>query len=99
MAISTFWVIVAGCATVLAIGAGFLRARNFVEDRIQEALSKDEVIKKISLLVKPDMVFDESGAIIVDRGACQFVQENGIQVTKGKALGETIAPTHCCLIK
>jgi hypothetical protein len=79
--ISMFWVIVAGSATVLAIGAGFLSARKYVEDRIQEALSKDEIIQKLSLLVKPDMIFDEKGSILVDRGASAFIQDKGIHIT------------------
>jgi hypothetical protein len=79
--ISAFWVIVAGSATVLAIGAGFLRARKYVEDRIQEALSKDEIIQKLSLLVKPDMIFDEKGSILADRGASAFILDKGIHIT------------------
>ena len=79
--ISSLWVIIAGSATVLAIGMGFLKARRYIENRIQEALSKDEIIEKMSLLVKPDMIFDEKGSIVTDRGASAFIQDRGIYFT------------------
>ena len=80
--ISSAWIIASGTLTVIAIGTAFLRARKFIEDRVQESLSRDEVIQRIALLVKPDMVFDEHGAVIADRGACAFIQERGIQIKR-----------------
>lgn len=88
--VSTFWVIVAGSATVIAIGTGFLKARKYIEDRIQEALSKEEIIGKISLLVKPDMIFDEKGSILTDRGASAFIQDRGINFTMEDDMSESI---------
>lgn len=88
--ISAFWVVVAGVANVLAIGAGALRARKYIEDRIQESLSKEEIIGKISLLVKPDMIFDEKGSIITDRGASAFIQDRGIHFTMEDDMSESI---------
>lgn len=88
--VSTFWVIVAGSATVLAIGTGFLKARRYIEDRIQEALSKEEIIGKISLLVKPDMIFDEKGSIVTDRGASAFIQDRGIHFTMEDDISDSI---------
>jgi len=90
MGISDAWVIVAGTSTVLAIGVGFLRARKFVEDRIQEALSKDEVIQKLSMLVKPDLIFDEKGSIISDRGASLLLKDTGIQISMGVFMGNPV---------
>ena len=78
MGISAFWVIVAGSATVLTIVVGVLKVRKYVDDRIQEVLSSDEVIRKISLLIKPDMIFDDKGSILIDRGASAFVKVGGI---------------------
>lgn len=88
--VSSFWVIVAGSATVLAIGTGFLKARKYIEDRIQESLSKEEIIGKISLLVKPDMIFDEKGSIVADRGASAFVQDRGIYFTMEDDMSDSI---------
>lgn len=85
--ISSAWIAVAGSLTVIAIGTAFLRARKFVEDRVQEALSRDEVIQSISLLVKPDMVFNQHGSVIADRGACAFIEDRGIHVTLGAQPG------------
>jgi len=89
---SELMMLIANITAIIAMVMIGFRIRKYIEDRVQDALSKDEVIKKISLLVKPDMVFDESGAIIIDRGACAFIQ-NGIQVTQGETFGETIVPT------
>jgi len=76
--LSNVGVAIVGFTSIVTIGTVFLKSRKYIEDRVQEALSKDEVIQKISLLVKPDMIFDETGAIIVDRGASAFVQDKGI---------------------
>jgi hypothetical protein len=79
--VSAIWVIVSGSAIVLAIGMAFLKARKYIEDRIKESLSSEEIIGKISLLVKPDMIFDEKGSIVADRGATSFIQDRGIHFT------------------
>ena len=76
-----------------------LRGRKYIEDRVQEALSKDEVIQKISLLVKPDMLFDESGAIIVDRGASAFVQDKGIKFIYQKTKNDGPTEIHISFAK
>jgi hypothetical protein len=73
--------VVAGVVTVIAIGAAFLGARKYIESCIQDALSNADIIDKISLLVKPDMIFDEKGSIVVDRGASAFVKDGGIHCT------------------
>jgi hypothetical protein len=96
MTISELMVIVAGTSTVAAIGTAFIRARGYIEDRIKEALSKDEVIEKISLLVKPDMIFNEKGSIVADRGASAFIQDNGIQIKLGNDFDDSI-PEEICI--
>ena len=67
----------------MAIGIAFLRARKFVEERVQEALARDDVVQKLSLLVKPDLVFNALGSVVVDRGAGAFVADRGIHIEFG----------------
>ena len=80
--ISDGWAIASGALIVIAIGTAFLRARKYIEDRVHESLARDEVIQRIALLVKPDMVFDEHGAVVTDRGACSLIAQNGIQIIR-----------------
>jgi hypothetical protein len=81
--ISSAWAVITGTSAIMAIGVAFLRARKFVEERVQEALSRDDVLQKLSLLVKPDMVFNALGSVVVDRGAGPFVTDRGIHIKCG----------------
>jgi hypothetical protein len=77
--LSNVGVAIVGFTSIITIGTVFLKSRKYIEDRVQEALSKDDVIQKISLLVKPDMIFDIHGAILSDRGASTYIQDKGIK--------------------
>ena len=66
----------------------FLKARKYVEDRVADALKKDDVIKQLSLLVKPDLVFDQHEAVLADRGASAYIREHGIHVKMGGLFGK-----------
>jgi len=77
--LSNVGVAIVGFTSIITIGTVFLKSRKYIEDRVQEALSKDDVIQKISLLVKPDMIFDIRGAILSDRGASPYIQDKGIK--------------------
>lgn len=81
-------------ALVLICGAGglFLRARKYIEDRVSDALAKEEVIRRISLLVKPDLVFDHQESILSDRGARALLGRGGISVTLGEVFGTRRLP-------
>lgn len=76
---SELMMLIANITAITAIVMVAFKIRKYIEDRVEEALSKDEVIQKISLLVKPDMIFNEHGAIVVDRGASAFIQDKGIR--------------------
>lgn len=75
---SELMMLIANITAIVAIGMMAFKIRKYIEDRVQEALCKDEVIQKISLLVKPDMIFDDKGSIIIDRGASAFIKDRGI---------------------
>jgi hypothetical protein len=76
--------IVSAVALIIAAGLWFLRARKYIEDRVADALKKEEVIRQISLLVKPDLVFDQKEAVLADRGASSFIKPGGIHVQMGE---------------
>lgn len=78
----TVWSIVGAVVLVCAIGALFLKSRQFIVDTVSARLKDPAVISSLSLLVKPDLVFDEKGAVLVDRGAWAAIKENGIIITK-----------------
>lgn len=90
--ISELMTLVANITAIIAIGMMAFKIRKYIEDRISDALSKDEIIQKLSQLVKPDMVFDDHGAIIADRGASAFIQDRGIHVCIEPAIAKFEAP-------
>ena len=87
------WDIVVGTSVIVAIGVSFLKAKKYIDDKVSEALSKDEIIQKISLLIKPDLIFDEDESIISDRGASSLIKERGISVTISPFMGFNV-PTE-----
>jgi hypothetical protein len=91
--LSAIWVIVSAIVVILAIGGAFLKARKYIEDCVKGKLSSNEIIGKISLLVKPDMIFDEKGSIVADRGAASLIQDRGIHITMEKNTFDSI-PTE-----
>jgi hypothetical protein len=80
--------LVSAAALIMGVGLLFLRGRKYIEDRISDALKKEEVLKQMSLLVKPDMVFDQTEAVLADRGASGFIRERGIHVKMGGLFGK-----------
>ena len=77
----------------MAVGITFLRARRYIEDRIKDALSKDDVLKAISLRVKPDLIFDDKESILSDRGAAAFLKEHAIHIKRSVVFGDKTLPT------
>ena len=86
----TVWSIVGAIVLVCTIGALFLRSRQFIENTVSERLKDPSVIRSLALLVKPDLVFDEHGAVIAERGAWAAIKENGITITKGTSDSDNI---------
>jgi hypothetical protein len=80
---------VAAIALIVAAGLTLLKARKFIEDRVADALKKDEVVKQLSVLVKPDLIFDQRESVLADRGASAFIREQGIHVKMGSLFGKS----------
>jgi hypothetical protein len=77
---SELMMMIANITAIAAIVMVAFKIRKYIEERVEDALSKDEIINKISLLVKPDMIFDDKGSIVIDRGASTFVKDKGVSV-------------------
>jgi hypothetical protein len=50
-------------------------------------LERKDVVDRLALLVKPDMVFDQTESVLADRGASAFIRERGIHVKMGGLFG------------
>jgi len=81
--ISDAWAVTAGITLIVTIGTIFLRGRKYVEDRVAAALEDESVINRIAARVKPDLIFDSTESILVDRGASRLLIDSGIKVTFG----------------
>lgn len=90
---SELMMLIANITALIAIGMIALKIRKYIEDRVYEALSKDEVIQKISLLVKPDMIFDEDGSFLSDRGASSLIKDRGLSISFGSVMSHRV-PTE-----
>ncbi|NQT15892.1 MAG: hypothetical protein HQ582_24260 [Planctomycetes bacterium] len=80
--VSRVWGLAGASVLVCAIGALFLKARSFIKHTVSKELADPSVVEALSLLVKPDLVFDENGSVLSDRGASAFIRDGGIHVTK-----------------
>ena len=92
--ISDAWLVVAASSVVITIAATALGIRKYIEDRIKDALSKEEVLRAISLRVKPDLIFDDQEAILSDRGAAAFLKEHAIHIKRSTVFGDKTLPTE-----
>lgn len=79
---SLAWAIIVAIGAIAAIGGLFLASRKFIVDVVSKEMENESTVRKLSLLIKPDLVFDENGAVLADRGAWAAIKENGIAITK-----------------
>jgi hypothetical protein len=77
------WSVVGAFALVFGLLSSLSIARTFVKGVVSEALKDPSILSSVAALVKPDLVFDENGAVLSDRGAWAAIKENGITITKG----------------
>ena len=76
--LSGAWDIVGALLLLCAIAGILWAACKFVDGRIAASLKDPAVIASLSLLVKPDLVFDENESVLSDRGGSSAIKENGI---------------------
>jgi len=76
------WSVVGAFALVFGLLSSLSIARKFVKGVVSEALKDPSILASVAALVKPDLVFDENGAVLSDRGAWAAIKEDGIKITK-----------------
>ncbi len=86
--IGPIWTVMLGIFAVVAFVATILGLRRLLDGHIAKALERREVVDRLALLVKPDMVFDQTEAVLADRGASSFIRERGIHVKMGGLFGK-----------
>lgn len=73
--------------------AGYHAFIYYVDYRITEKLRDPLFIRELSSRVRPSLVFDESGRILSDSGAFQFIKEIRVDRMVGKTTGFSIEIT------
>ena len=76
---SSFLTIVVALALVIP---GVLAFNEYVEFLVDKKVKNDDFIQTVASNVRPFLIFDETGVIVVDKGAWKYV--NKIVVTPGK---------------
>jgi hypothetical protein len=82
------WTVITGLFLLVSFAIAVLTLRRLLAGHIAKALEKKEVIERLSLLVKPDMVFDQTESVLADRGASAVIRERGIHVKMGGLFGK-----------
>ncbi len=61
-------------ATLFAIIAGLYALPKVIDSHIDKAINNTEFIRKIASHVRPYMIIDSKGSVLVDDGAMQYLQ-------------------------
>jgi len=86
-----FRTIMKSCGAVLAITLTIAGILEFVDYLVERKVKSDEFIQAVAANVRPFLVFDETEAILADKGAWQYIDK--IEVTPGNAGEEPDAIT------
>jgi hypothetical protein len=92
--IGLLWSIVGAVVFIAGIAAAAIRFRTWLDGRIGEQLRGGDVVGRLALLVKPDMIFDMRASVLADRGAASLIKPDGIHVTMGAPFPNTKLPVE-----
>ena len=73
-----FWL-----ATILGLALALFGIDKYIDYKVDNAVTKPEVIEKLRERVRPMLIFDENGAILSDMGARQYIEDD-IELEKTK---------------
>lgn len=62
-------------AAIISTVASIYGFSKFIDSRISKKLNDSEFVKSIAQLLRPYAIFNERGAVIVDRGAMAFIDD------------------------
>jgi hypothetical protein len=77
-------VIVAVIAGILAIIGAFYGVLSFIDKRIENRIRDDGFIHKLASALRPTVIFNQKGSILVDQGAMQFIKSIDIKLDDDK---------------
>ena len=86
--VGPIWAVILALFAVVGFVSAILALRSALDSHIAKALERKEVVDRLALLVKPDMVFDQTESVLSDRGASAFIRERGIHVKIGRLFGK-----------
>jgi hypothetical protein len=66
-------------ATLLGVIYGF---GLYVDSRVEHALRDESFLRRLSARVRPSLIFNEKGAILVDSGALEYITEIKTTITE-----------------
>ncbi len=74
---------VAGLAAVSTVFGTIYVAMKFVDSRISTALNDPSMVRRIALAAHPEMIIDQKGTVLIDRGAMDYIAD--IRVTQNSS--------------
>ena len=92
--ISPIWTVILALFAVAAFASVILGMWRALDSHIAKALEKKDVVDRLALLVKPDMIFDARASVLADRGAASFIKPGGIHITMGAPFPNTKLPVE-----
>ena len=72
-------------ATLVVIVGAVYGVGKFIDSRIDRRIKDEQFLRKIALYLRPTAIFDETGAVLVDQGAMEFIDE--LEVVTGDNAG------------
>ena len=85
------WPAIATAAAVIAgLVAAFYSVQAWVEGRVEAKISDPGFLAKLSDRVRPDLIIDNHGSILVDRGAMEYIDDISVTSKADPDFGEFI---------
>ena len=69
---------------IIVVVAGIYGSLRFIDGRIEHAVNDEQFIKKVSSHVRPYIIFDLNGSILVDGGASQYLEKLEVEEADSK---------------
>jgi len=97
-ALKTVKVVLAIIVSIVTVVAAIYGFEAFIDSRIERVVNGEQFIRKVSSYVRPFVIFDGEGAVLVDGGACEYLEK--LEVLEGKKDGNiipvkiTVTPKH-----
>ena len=69
------WAIILSFGSIIGIFISFTALQTFIDSRINTFVNNHEFIRKVAKNVRPMLVFDSNGAILIDNGALEYIDK------------------------